>query len=66
MSRGEGWNRRGNVPCQDEPVFYCCCDCSSLGFLHEFLEFNNLEPFKTACQTAHSKTMTIKKFKMGY
>ena len=35
-------------------------------FLHEFLEFNKLASLKTACQIAHSQTMTIKKFKMGY
>lgn len=55
--------------CQGKSVGFfccCCCGCFSLGFLHEFLEFNNLGAFKMACQIARSQTMTIKKFEMGY
>lgn len=63
MSWGEGWRRRGtfSVACQSEPVF--CCHCGfSLDFLHEFLEFNNLEACRTVCQIPHCLTAAIKKF----
>lgn len=64
MSQGKGWRRRAktSVMCHRKAVFCYCCRYFSLGFVHEFLEFNNMEALKTACQIPHSQTMRIKKF----